>query len=104
MMTPYIGDELIERGATVLRPADAAVDILHGRVPAAGRDVPPKFLQLVLRLLVDGRDPRVDRDLHASTSPSVVPTSERADCGRSASDVMLGVMVLLREGQRLRRV
>ena len=71
-----IGQELIERRATILRPAHPAIDVLDRR-PASGADVPPQLLQLVLRLLVDGAHPRVDGRLHASTSPAVAAPAFR---------------------------
>ena len=63
-MAPHVGDELVERGPTVLRAADALVDVLDG-APAARRDVAPQLEQLVLGGLVVRADARVDGDLHA---------------------------------------
>ena len=37
-----IGQKLVERGATILRPADAVIDVLD-RGPAAGLDVAPQL-------------------------------------------------------------
>jgi hypothetical protein len=53
--SPGIGQELIESGTSILRPAHPAIDVL-GWDPASRLDVPPEFLQLVLRLLIERRD------------------------------------------------
>ena len=44
----------------VLRAGHALVDVLRCVWPTPGRDVPPQFRQLVLGLLVECRDPRVE--------------------------------------------
>jgi hypothetical protein len=55
-----VGQQLIERGASILRPAYATIHVLDGR-PAASGDVAAQLLKLVLRLLVEGRDARIWR-------------------------------------------
>jgi hypothetical protein len=93
---PTLGvhNELVECGATIPGPTHAAIDVLD-RGPAARLDITSEFPQLVLRLLVEGAHPRIDRGLHASTALLVVPRSVKADCGRSANDVVFVVMVFL---------
>ncbi len=54
---------------------DAGVDIL-ARLPPAGAHVPAQFLELVLRLLVEGADACVETGLHwpasaLSTAPAL---------------------------------
>ena len=57
--TSGVDEQAIERRPTVLRPADAAVDVLHGR-PTPRGDVAPDLRKLVLRLLVERADASVD--------------------------------------------
>jgi hypothetical protein len=59
--------EVIQRGPAILRAADSPVHVLVPR-PAAGLQVAAELLQLVLRLLVDARDPRIDGGFHARAS------------------------------------
>jgi hypothetical protein len=70
--TPRIGHELIEGGTSILRPAHPSIDVLDCG-PGPSLDVPPKFLQLVLGLLVERRDPGVDRRPHAAASADTLP-------------------------------
>ena len=46
-----VGQESIERGASVLRAAHPAVDVL-GRLPCTGLHISAQFLELILWLLV----------------------------------------------------
>src|SRR5205823_6288024 len=66
-----VGEHLIERGASILRPAHSAIHVLHDR-PAACPGISTQFGELVLRLLIECRDTGVDRGLH-DWPPSVVP-------------------------------
>ena len=63
-----IGQELIERGAPVLRSAYAAIDVLDRR-PAARLDVTAQLDQLVLAGLLRGGDAGVDGTAHVPTIP-----------------------------------
>src|SRR5688572_27237485 len=58
-----IFEEGIEPRAPVLGAADAPVHELRPG-PAPGLDVAPEFLELILRLLVEGADAGVDCGLH----------------------------------------
>jgi hypothetical protein len=66
-----VGQELVERGATILRPAHTVVNVFDGG-PATRLDLAPQLGQLVLRLLVERAHTSVDGRLHATTLPSVV--------------------------------
>ena len=48
---PGILHEPVERRPAVLRPADAVVDVFHGRLPATSREVAAELGELVLGLL-----------------------------------------------------
>ena len=48
-----IGQELVERGPTVLGAADAAIDEFRDGRPVAGAGIAPKFGELVFRFLVE---------------------------------------------------
>src|SRR5207249_7482652 len=67
-----VGQELIQRGAAVLGPADAAVDVL-GRCPAPRGDVLAELRELILGFLIECADACVDGGLHAGTSAATVP-------------------------------
>ena len=63
-----IPDQLIQRRPPVLAPAHPFVDVLDRR-PAPGSDVPPQLGELILGLLVEGRDhERRSRPLIGSAS------------------------------------
>ena len=47
-----VGQELVERGTTIFRPAHPAINVLDGR-PAARLDLPSQLLELVLRFLLE---------------------------------------------------
>ena len=70
-----IRHEAVQGRSAVLGPADAVVNELLRR-PASCLDVPPQLLELILGLLVQRRDARVDRGpgveggLHESTPRS----------------------------------
>src|SRR5206468_11876312 len=67
-----ISQHLVERRPPVLRPAHPFVDVFDA-LPAARLDIAPELLELVLRLLVQSTDARVDGGPHGSTVASVVP-------------------------------
>ena len=67
-----IGDQTIEGGTAIRGPADAVVDELTAG-PASGVDVAAQLGELILGLLVEGRDARVDGGLHDPPPASVVP-------------------------------
>src|SRR2546426_5309092 len=76
---PGSGEERVERGAPLLGPTDAVVDVLE-RLPPAGRREGPERSELILWLLFDGRHARVERGsshLHSRspTASSSVATS-----------------------------
>ena len=73
LAAPGVLHELVERRPAVLRAADAVVDVLHGRVPAAGRDVAAELGELVLGLLVEGGHARVDGSSHGNLTGSGLP-------------------------------
>ena len=64
-----VTDQIVEGGATILRPAHAAIDVLNRR-PATRVDIPSKLLELVLRFLVQRAHAGVDGGLQAATCPS----------------------------------
>lgn len=65
---PALGvtDQPVQGGPAVLGTGDPPIDVLRGRRPTPGRDIPPQLRDLVLGLLVDGRDASVDRGAHSS--------------------------------------
>jgi hypothetical protein len=64
-MTTHVGHKPVERGAAVLRAADALVDVFDG--PSAARlGVAAQFEEVVLGRLIVGRDAGVDGNLHTS--------------------------------------
>ena len=67
---PGIADQAVERRAPILRTGHPVVDVLDGGRPAPRVDVAPQLGQLVLGLLVEGRDAGVDGGTHQSTPDS----------------------------------
>jgi hypothetical protein len=68
--TAGFSHEAIKCRPAVLRAADALVDVCGGR-PAARLRVAPEFGELVLRLLVERRDARVDRGSQIASGSDV---------------------------------
>jgi hypothetical protein len=58
-----IGDELIERGSSILCPAYTAVDVLDGG-PAPRLDVASEFSKLILGILIGRTDASVNGTAH----------------------------------------
>ena len=68
-----VGHELVERGSTILRTADARINVFGG-LPATSLAVTPKLQELVFACLIAGRDAGVDgRTSRCSHVVSVLP-------------------------------
>ncbi len=57
---PGVCHEAVEGGTAVLGSADALIHVLDG-YPVTGRNIAPEFGELVLRFLIEGRDPCIER-------------------------------------------
>src|SRR5437016_206362 len=64
-----VSQQLIEGGTAILRPAHTLVGVLDSRPPSRP-DVSPELQQLVLRLLINGRDTGVNGGPHQSAPAS----------------------------------
>ena len=60
------------RRAGLLRTG-GVVDVFHGRVPAAGRDVATELGELVLGFLVEGANTGVEGNSHGNLTGSGLP-------------------------------
>src|SRR5262245_9567348 len=70
--TSSVRQHLIEGWSPILRAAHATIDILRGG-PGARLHIAPQFLNLVLGLLIERRDARVNRGPHECAPASIAP-------------------------------